>query len=217
MKVDDRDITVIGITGTIGSGKSTLGNILLQRGVPVIDTDKIVHELLASDDEVKMLIKEHFPSAIEIKGSGPDITISRKKLAGIIFQDAGAKKQLELILHPRVRQVCQQQIREKANLPNKARLVAVLVPLLFESKLQSMYDTTWTVIADEKILRQRLSKRDGLSEEEIDMRLAGQMTQEQKAKLADEVLDNSGDENELADKVSRLIEGLRSTYEQKSC
>jgi len=217
MKIGSRDVTVIGITGTIGSGKSTLGNILLKMDVPVIDTDKIVHVLLDSDEQVKELIKENFPAAIEIEGFGQNITISRKKLAGIIFKDAAAKRQLESILHPRVRQVCQQQIIERANMSEKIRLIAVLVPLLFENQLQTMYDTTWAVVADEKILRQRLSKRDALSDDEIDLRLAGQMTQEQKAKRADEVLDNSGDENQLADKVKRLVGSLLSAYERKSC
>jgi len=203
MKVDGKTVTVIGITGTIGAGKSTVGKILTQLGIPVIDTDKISHGLLEGDQTVKTLIKQHFPSVVKTDGSG--VQINRKQLGAIIFNDAKAKKQLESILHPRVRQICQQQTQELAEQTN---IVAVLIPLLFENRLQSQYDQTWTVTADDNMLRQRLMQRDGLSVQEIELRLAGQMSQEQKAEHADVVLDNSGNENELREKVKHLIENV---------
>jgi len=213
MKINDRDVTVIGITGTIGSGKSTVGKILAQLGVPVIDTDKIVHGLLDDDDGVKNLIKQTFASAVKTDASGHNLQVDRKQLAAVIFRDATAKKLLESILHPRVRQICQHLTKERAEHPSQPKLIAMLVPLLFENHLQSQYDQTWTVVADDNVLRQRLSKRDGLSAEDIELRLAGQMSQKQKAELADVVLDNSGIENELRDKVRRLVKILY----QKSC
>jgi dephospho-CoA kinase len=211
MKINGENVTVIGITGTIGAGKSTVGKILAQMGVPVIDTDKIAHALLAGDEEVKNLIKMHFPSAIKTDAAG--LQIDRKQLGAIVFKDAKAKKQLELILHPRVRQICKQQTIEQAQQPSKPKLIAVLIPLLFENQLQSLYDQTWAVIVEDKILRQRLLQRDGLSLANIDLRLSAQMSQEEKAKLADVVLDNSGSESELRDKVQHLVENLC----QKSC
>ena len=209
MNINGNNVTVIGITGTIGAGKSTVGNILTELGVPVIDTDKIVRHLLENDDEVKTLIKKHFASVVETDASGCNIQINRKQLAIVIFNNAVAKKQLESILHPRVRQICQQQIKEEAARIGKPTIIAVLVPLLFENQLQSQYDQTWTVVADDRTLRQRLMKRDSLSAADIDLRLAGQMTQAEKAKRADLVLDNSGHENELREKVSELIESIR--------
>ena len=211
MKINGENVTVIGITGTIGAGKSTVGKILAQMGVPVIDTDKIAHALLAGDEEVKNLIKMHFPSAVKTEADG--LQIDRKQLGAIVFKDAKAKKQLELILHPRVRQICKQQTIEQAQQPSKPKLIAVLIPLLFENQLQSLYDQTWAVIVEDKILRQRLLQRDGLSLANIDLRLSAQMSQEEKAKLADVVLDNSGSESELRDKVQHLVENLC----QKSC
>ena len=208
MNIDGNNVIVIGITGTIGAGKSTVGNILTQLGVPIIDTDKIVHQLLDSDNQVKTLVAQRFPTAINAEAKESGIQISRKVLGTIIFNDAIAKKQLELILHPRVRQICQQQIKHLVNGIDKPAIIAVLVPLLFENNLQSQYDQTWTIVADDKTLRQRLMKRDGLSAADIDLRLAGQMTQVEKAKLADFVLDNSSDENKLREKVAERIKNF---------
>ncbi len=207
MKINNHNVTVIGITGTIGAGKSTVGKILAELGVPVIDTDKITHALLAGDDQVKNLIKENFAAAVKTDVSQGDIQIDRKKLGAIIFKDAKAKAKLESILHPRVRQVCQQQVEEIAG-ARKPAIIAVLVPLLFENQLQSGYDQTWTVVTPDKILRKRLLQRDNFSAQEIDMRLAGQMSQDDKAKQADVVLDNSGSENELRARVQELIHNI---------
>ena len=207
MKIDENNATVIGITGTIGSGKSTVGQILQESGIPVIDTDKIVHGLLDTDAETKKNIKKHFPSAIKPAESGDHEQIDRKQLAKIIFKDQEAKTTLEIILHPRVRQICRQRINELAA-TNK--VIAVLVPLLFEANLQSQYDQVWTIIAEEPILRQRLMKRDGFSAQEIDLRLAGQMSQQEKAQSADKVLDNSGDENQLREQVMQLLKQLQN-------
>ncbi len=206
MKIDDNEVTVIGITGTIGSGKSTVGQILQESGIPVIDTDKVVHGLLDSDADTKKMIKKHFPSAIKATASGEHEQIDRKQLAKIIFKDQEAKTTLEIILHPRVRQICRQRVTELAD---KNKIIAVLVPLLFEANLKSQYDQVWTIIVAEPILRQRLMKRDGFSPQEIDLRLAGQMSQQEKANLADKVLDNSGDENQLRQKVGQLLDQLQ--------
>ena len=199
--------TIIGITGTIGCGKSTVGKILAQLNVPIIDTDKIVHELLDSDDEIKTQIANYFPQAVKTNSAGVKM-VDRKQLAGIIFKDTKAKTQLEAILHPRVRHICQQRTQELAAY-EQTKIIAVLIPLLFENQLQTQYDQTWAIVADEQVLRQRLMQRDGLSAQEVDLRLAGQMSQEQKAKLANVVLDNSGTEDELRIKVENLVQNLR--------
>ena len=208
MKIGNNDVTTLSITGTIGVGKSLLGQILEEKGIPVIDTDKIVHELLNSDSEIKKQIRDNFPAVFEKVDNAKEEQISRKKLAKIIFSDKEAKTKLESILHPRVRQICLQLTIELANSSEKPKLIVTLVPLLFESKRQSDYDYVWAVICKEDMLLERLAKRDGFSAEEIKLRLAGQMSQEQKAKLANKVLDNSKDKNYLQEQAFAALAEL---------
>ena len=209
MKIDNNDVTAIGITGTIGAGKSLVGQILAELGIPVIDTDKIVHELLATNMDVKEEIKAHFPSAIKSTGASDREEIDRKELAKIIFKDKRAKTKLESILHPRVREICRQRTSELAQGEKGAKIIATLVPLLFESKRQSDYDQIWTVTCDENILCERLLKRDGFSKQEIELRLAGQMSQEEKARLANVVLDNSKDKQHLRLQILQALANLK--------
>ncbi len=207
MSVQKKDVTTIGITGTIGAGKSLVGQILEEVGIPVIDTDKIVHELLSSDKEVMREVKLEFPSAV-IKDTDDIEKISRKGLAKIIFTDKVAKSKLEKILHPRVREVCRKRMSDLANNDTGVRAIGVLVPLLFESNRQSDYDQVWTVVCPENILRERLAKRDNFSTEEIDKRLTGQLNQAEKSKLANRVLDNSKDRKYLRQQVLEALKGL---------
>jgi dephospho-CoA kinase len=209
VKVENNDVTTISITGTIGAGKSLVGQILEELGIPVIDTDKIVHELLASDKAVKEQIKIDFPSAITKSVAGDTEEVSRKELGKIIFKDKNAKLKLEAILHPRVREICRQRTIDLVNSEKKPKLIVTLVPLLFESKRQFDYDQVWTVVCAENILRERLAKRNGFSPEEIDLRLAGQFSQAEKAKLAHKVLDNSKDRNHVRQQVLQALAALK--------
>ena len=211
VSMGNNKVTTISITGTIGAGKSLLGQILEENGIPVIDTDKVVHELLRSDLEAKEQIKASFPSVFTKLDGTDEEQIDRKKLAKIIFNDKEAKTKLENILHPKVRKVCAQRTSALANSIDRPKIIATLVPLLFESKRQADYDQVWTVVCPEDVLRQRLAKRDNLSPTEIDMRLAGQMSQEEKARLANKVLDNSKDKNHLRQQVLSALAELDKT------
>ncbi len=208
VRIGENKVIAIGITGTIGSGKSLAGKIIEEIGIPVIDTDKIVHELLGGDKEVKSQIEAQFPSAIKMSVAGTEQDIDRKELAKIIFTDKEAKTRLEAILHPRVREKCKEKTIDLINSKSKFKAIATLVPLLFESKRQADYDQVWTIYCDENILRQRLAKRDGFSEQEINLRLAGQLPQSEKCKLADKVLDNSEDENYLRKQILKNLQDL---------
>src|SRR5262249_54364555 len=143
----------IGITGTIGSGKSTVGQILKDMDIPVIDTDEIVHSLLASDEETRALVVSRFGEGILDKTS-PSGGINRKALGEIVFRDDQSKKALENILHPRVRQTCRRKIDEWSKNPS-TKVIATLVPLLFEANLGSEYDQNWAVITSEETLKER--------------------------------------------------------------
>ncbi len=209
VKIGENNVIAIGITGTIGSGKSLVGKMLEELGIPVIDTDKVVHELLASDNEVNNQIAAQFPNAMRIAINRYGQEIDRRELAKVIFADKEAKTKLEGILHPKVRAICKERTIDLANSRKKIKAIATLVPLLFESKRQSDYDQVWTIYCDENILRQRLAKRDGFSEQEIDLRLAGQLSQPEKCKLADKVLDNSADENYLRQQILKNLQDLK--------
>lgn len=174
----------IGITGTIGSGKSLVGKLLADMGIPVIDTDHVVHRLLASDKEVHELLRARFGNDIFLPEGGVD----RKKMR-FVFKDEEAKRYLESVLHPRVRLECRRFVAAQRG---KHRWAAVLVPLLFEAGLDGEYDEIWTVIANDEVVRARLKKRDGLTDEEVNLRLAAQFPQAEKARRSTRVLDNSG-------------------------
>ena len=188
---------VIGITGTISSGKSLVGKLLEAAGIPVVDTDHVAHDVLKNDDGVKEALRNRFGSAI----FSADGQIVRKALGAIVFNDETARHDLDKIVHPAVIRASRKRIYDLGNVP----LVAVLVPLLFEAGQQDKYDEIWTVIASEDVVRERLKKRDGLSDEEANKRIAAQFPQARKAELSDYVIDNSGTEDNTRAQVLKLL------------
>lgn len=193
---------VIGITGTIGSGKSTVGSILEELGVPVIDTDTITHEVQNSE-KIKRAVIERFGKAVLTEdGTGK---IDRKKLGALVFKDPKAKRDLESLIHPAVILESRRCVAAHADKP----IVAILAPLLFEAKVQGEYDEIWAVIANEKVLRERLAKRDDLSDDLITQRLAAQFSQEEKARLSTVVIDNSTTREETKRQVEVNLEKLK--------
>jgi dephospho-CoA kinase len=218
MTVSGKKPFVLGITGSIASGKSIVGQILSGLGITVIDTDTLVHELLDADRGTKKAIVEQFGDDVlskvtigsaqrqEASCSGPwkDHPIDRKKLGQLVFASEAARRKLEQIVHPNTILALRRQIDELKGQP----LVAVLVPLLFESNLQGEYDQIWTVYTAEETLRKRLRERDKLSDSEIASRLKAQMPQEQKAKLANQVIDNSFSAAETERQVKLLVQKI---------
>ncbi len=216
---------VLGITGTIASGKSTVGRLLAEKNIPVIDTDQLTHDVLAHDVSVKKAILEQFgPGVLEAPDPAPESTttsaasgqsanaeispidrpIDRKNLAKIVFQNADSRRKLEQIVHPSVVLSCRRRIKEL----NKEKIVAVLVPLLFEANMADEYDEIWTVFTSEEVLKQRLGERDKLDAIEIQRRLEAQLPQSEKCNRADQVIDNSQSEAETARQVNLLLEKL---------
>lgn len=193
----DHSPGVIGITGTIGSGKSTVGRILHDLGVPVIDTDKLAHHLLTEDTPTRKAVLERFGKHVQ----APDGAIDRQKLGDIVFGDPEARRDLEAIVHPAVIMNCRRAIKEQSGQP----FVAVLVPLLFEAGLAKDYDQIWTVFTDESVLRERLKRRDKLSDEQITARLSAQWSQKRKTDLAHCVIDNSNTEKQTRQQVETLV------------
>lgn len=194
---------ILGITGTISSGKSLVGKILGERGVPVFDSDLIVHDLLTLDTETRAAVIERFGASIV--DSNRNGAINRQALGQIVFSDADARKDLEAIVHPAVIKESRRRIHEH---PNNA-IVAVLAPLLFEAGLKNEYNEIWTITTNLETLKQRLRQRDQLSDSEVERRLAAQWSQERKASLSDVVIDNSGTPEDTAKQVDLHLEKLK--------
>ncbi len=179
-----------------------MGRILTTHGIPVFDSDLIVHDLLTQNTPTRKAVADRFGSSLVKEGDG---AIDRATLGKIVFTDATARRDLEAIVHPAVIMECRRRIQDHP----KNTVVAVLAPLLFEAGLKSEYNETWTVITNSEILKDRLRARDQLSEPEIERRLAAQWSQDKKASLSDVVIDNSGTPEETAKQVDVLLEKLK--------
>jgi dephospho-CoA kinase len=188
---------IVGITGTIASGKSLVGKLLEEQHVPVLDTDHIGHFVQAHDEAVRAALRQRFGSGI-FNDIGE---LDRKKLGQIVFSDAEARQDLNKIVHPAIIRECRRLIAQHSDEP----LVAVLVPLLFEAGLAKQYDEIWTVTASDTVVRERLKARDGISDEDADKRLKAQFSQQEKIAGSDHVIDNSGTADDTRRQVLDLL------------
>jgi dephospho-CoA kinase len=185
----------IGLTGGIGSGKSTVSALLAARGAVVIDADRIAREVVEPGTPGLAAVVEAFGDQM----LRPDGSLDRPALAAVVFADAEARKKLDGIVHPLVRA---RSIELAAVVPDDA-VVVHDVPLLVESGRTGAYDLVLVVQADPEVRVRRLIRR-GLSEEDARARIAAQATDEQRRAVADVVLDNDGTEEELAAQVERF-------------
>lgn len=206
-------IKVLGITGTISSGKSLVGKILTAQGIPVIDTDQVVHDLLSSDEATKKAVLDQFGAAVFAEEPNQKEAlppVDRKALGALVFSDPQKRAKLEAIIHPNVILNCRKRVKDLGESGTSSRfpMVAILVPLLFEAKLEKEYDEIWSVFTEDGVLRQRLSERDKLSLAEIEKRLAAQLPQSEKARRAGQVIDNSGKPEDTERQVNLLLEKM---------
>ena len=182
---------MIAITGSIGTGKSTVCTIIRSMGFKIIDCDKIVHQLYL-EEEILNKVKELFPSVI-IKNQ-----INRKKLGHIIFSDKEAKNKLESLIHPYVRKEL-----EKLN-----DNVFVEVPLLYESHMEDIFDKVICVACDDIIQIKRVMERNKINAKDARNIINNQMDIKEKVKKADYTLYNNGDMNQLIKDTKDLVKKL---------
>lgn len=195
----------VGLTGNIGSGKSTAAGIFSELGVPAFDTDKIGHELLESDPGVRKQIARAFGNGVVEDGQ-----VDRRRLGEVVFGDPAKRRRLESILHPAIMAAARNRILEY-----KDRPYAILeVPLLYEAKLAGEFDYVILVKADEANAVARASVKLGIGRDEVMKRLAAQIPQSEKEKLADFVISNNGTQADLREKV-RLLHSVISSLSQK--
>lgn len=185
----------IGLTGGIGSGKSTVAQWFIKQGVPVLDADKIVHRLLKSDPITIAKLVEEF--GIDIQDENGQI--NRSKLGERVFREEAARKRLERIVHPRV---VESMYQEKETFRKTGVQACVWdVPLLFEAGFEKFVDEVWVVWLPRDLQVSRVLVRDKLSLSEVEARIAAQGSLDEKRQRADVVIDNSGDESQT---VSQL-------------
>ena len=198
--------TIIGVTGSIGSGKSAVGALLAKKGALVIDADQLAREVVAPGTSGYQEIIAHFGQEM---ASQPDGPIDRQKLAAVVFSDANQRKVLESIVHPKVRALFLQKLTTATQSKSPPRLIAYLVPLLFESGYSyDEVDYIVVVSASEQLCIDRVVARDRITPEQVRKRLAAQLPIAEKERRADFVVQNNGSAAELEQAVERLLESM---------
>lgn len=185
----------VALTGGIGSGKSLVGEILEELGALVIDSDQLAREVIERGSPGYEEVITAFGDSILSEGQ-----IDRAKLAAVVFKEEDLRKKLESIIHPLVREAAEKLAR---NLPSGAILVNQ-IPLLVESDGAKRFDFVITVSADEEIRRERLRLR-GLKDYEITERMAAQVADLDREKIANYILRNDGSIDELTRAVEELM------------
>lgn len=194
----------IGLTGSIGSGKSTVANMLRKHGFYVVNADVIAHEGLRSGSPSFTSIIKKFGSQL----LDPDGEINRRELGKLIFVDQQKKEWLENLLHPMV-QAKVQSVKEKL-ISQGHKIGFYEVPLLFEKGLESQFDKIVVVHVNKENQFDRLKKRNSWTDEEIAQRNASQVDVAKKVKSADFVIDNNGNLEELQLQVDDLVKKLEN-------
>lgn len=194
---------LIGLTGNIGSGKSTVGRLFAARGIPVIDADALARELQAPGQDANAEIAAAWPQVVS-----PDGRLDRKRLGDIVFSDRAALKRLEAIMHPRIQTLS--RARADAFAAAGHPLTLYEASLLIESGRHKELDGLLVVTASPENRIARVAARDGLREDEIRARMRAQLPQEDKVRLATHVIDNDGDQAATEAQVDRIVAILRS-------
>lgn len=197
----------IGLTGGIGSGKSTVAALLADKGAVVIDADQVARAVVAPGTPGLAAVIERFGESVR----APDGSLDRRALGAIVFADPEERAALEAITHPLIR-------ARTAELMAAAGQDAVIVhdiPLLVETGVADAYDTVLLVDASEETRIQRLVTHRGMTPEEARARIAAQATREERLAVADVVVTNEGDETQLAHQIEQMWPTLRASGEDR--
>lgn len=186
---------ILGITGTIGAGKSTVCNILKEHNIPVVDADKIGHKVLTYE-KVKEKLFENFGNVFDNEKN-----VDRKKLANMVFEDKSKLEILNSIVHPIIREEIK---KETFELSKNHKIVACEIPLLYECGFEDLVDKVLVVYLSEKETLKRLVKR-GMTEKDAKNRIKNQMLFKEKLKKCDFSLLNEENFEKLAFKVALIL------------
>lgn len=185
----------VGLTGGIGSGKSTVADLFARHGIPIIDTDKIARDVVRpGQPALGQIVNEFGKDLLDASGN-----LDRAQLRERVFNDTDSRLRLEAILHPRIRAAV---LNELASL--QAPYCLIVVPLLIETGFRELIDRVLVVDADEAKQLQRTAARDGVSENAARKILAAQAMREERLAQADDVVRNNGTLEQLAREIERL-------------
>ncbi len=189
---------ILGLTGSIGMGKTTTAKMFRDFGIPVHDADQSVHDLY--NGKAAALIEQAFPNSTR------NGCVDRQKLSAILAQDPARFKQLEAIIHPLVRD-CETEFLEREKAAGSP-LVVLDIPLLFETAAQNRVDRVVVVSCDTQTQRERVFQRPGMSEEKFNLILSRQIPDEEKRKRADFVVDTGRGLESARQSVEKIIDHL---------
>ncbi|HDB1029337.1 TPA: dephospho-CoA kinase [Staphylococcus aureus] len=190
---------VIGLTGGIASGKSTVSELLSVFGFKVVDADKAAREAVKKGSKGLAQVREVFGNeAIDENGE-----MNRRYMGDLVFNHPEKRLELNAIIHPIVRDIMEE---EKQEYLKQGYNVIMDIPLLFENELENTVDEVWVVYTSESIQMDRLMQRNNLSLEDAKARVYSQISIDKKSRMADHVIDNLGDKLELKQNLERLLE-----------
>jgi len=191
---------IIGITGGIASGKSTVTNFLREQGFQVVDADAVVHQLQKPGGRLYQLLVQHFGQEIILENG----EFNRPLLASLIFSNPEEREWSKQTQGEIIRE---ELAALRDQLAQTEAIFFMDIPLLFEQGYSAWFDETWLVYVDRDVQVERFMKRDYLSKEVAESRLAAQWSLEEKTKLASHILDNNGSRDQLVSQVVKLLEG----------
>ncbi|HHR3418680.1 TPA: dephospho-CoA kinase [Staphylococcus aureus] len=190
---------VIGLTGGIASGKSTVSELLSVFGFKVVDADKAAREAVKKGSKGLAQVREVFgDEAIDENGE-----MNRRYMGDLVFNHPEKRLELNAIIHPIVRDIMEE---EKQEYLKQGYNVIMDIPLLFENELENTVDEVWVVYTSESIQMDRLMQRNNLSLEDAKALVYSQISIDKKSRMADHVIDNLGDKLELKQNLERLLE-----------
>ena len=193
---------IIGITGGIASGKSTVTNFLRKKGFQVVDADSLVHQLQKPGGRLFEALVQHFGKEIILENG----ELNRPLLASLIFSNPEEREWSKQIQGEIIRE---ELATLRDQLVQTEDIFFMDIPLLFEQDYSAWFDETWLVYVDRDVQVERLMKRDRLSKDEAESRLTAQWPLEQKKGLVSHVLNNNGNQDQLLTQVFSLLEGGR--------
>jgi dephospho-CoA kinase len=201
-----RGLLVLGVTGGVASGKTTVANMLMELGAPIVDLDLIARQVVAPGKPAWKDIRGYFGDKV-IRRDG---TIDRKQLSGIVFRDPSKRKKLENFTHPPILEGFARQVTEIME-KNLYGIIQAVIPLLFEVNLQHLVHKILVVYIPPHQQVERLAKRDKISKKEAENILKSQMPIDKKLKCADFVIHNEGSLDKTRGQVNALWKKLKES------
>jgi dephospho-CoA kinase len=195
----------IGLTGGIGSGKSTVSKLLAELGAPIIDADQVGHAIYAPDGPA-------YPDMMAAFGEGilaPDRTIDRKKLGPIVFADPAALKRLNSIVHPKMFARMREMV-DAMRTGGERKPIVIEAAILIEANWQPLFNEIWLVVASRERVIERVERDRGLKPEQTEARIKAQLSDDDRRKYATTVVTNNGTIDGLRAKVGDLWQGALS-------